>query len=65
MPKPVIFGLSGPSLGDEERRFFARSDPLGFILFARNCEQPDQVSALVEPPPPEATARPSPPTWPK
>jgi beta-N-acetylhexosaminidase len=48
LPKPVIFGLSGPSLGDEERRFFARSDPLGFILFARNCEHPDQVSALVD-----------------
>jgi len=44
----VIFGLSGPSLGDEERRFFAECDPLGFILFARNCEEPDQVSALVD-----------------
>ena len=48
MPKAVIFGLSGPSLSDEERRFFAQSDPLGFILFARNCEQPDQVVALVD-----------------
>ncbi len=48
MPKPVIFGLSGPSLSDEEKRFFARSDPLGFILFARNCEQPDQLRTLVD-----------------
>ncbi|MHA1536323.1 MAG: beta-N-acetylhexosaminidase [Alphaproteobacteria bacterium] len=48
MPKPVIFGLSGPSLSDEERRFFARSAPLGFILFARNCQDPDQLRALVD-----------------
>ncbi len=44
----MIFGLSGPSLGDEERRFFTQSNPLGFILFARNCEQPGQVRALVD-----------------
>ncbi len=42
----MIFGLSGPILSDEERRFFAQSDPLGFILFARNCKQPDQLRAL-------------------
>ncbi len=32
---------------DWESGFFAESDPLGFILFARNCEDPDQVRALV------------------
>lgn len=42
----MIFGLSGPALSDEERRFFAECDPLGFILFARNCEDPDQIRAL-------------------
>ncbi|HOT82744.1 MAG TPA: beta-hexosaminidase, partial [Candidatus Defluviicoccus seviourii] len=30
-----------------ERRLFATTDPLGFILFARNCESPEQVRALV------------------
>ncbi|RAU22644.1 beta-N-acetylhexosaminidase [Paramagnetospirillum kuznetsovii] len=43
----VIFGCAGPALSDEERRFFARVHPLGFILFARNIESPDQVRALV------------------
>ena len=35
------------SLSDAERRFFADADPLGFILFARNCEAPGQLRALV------------------
>lgn len=46
-PAAVIFGCAGPSLSDDERRFFAEARPLGFILFARNCETPDQVRALV------------------
>lgn len=33
-------------MSEEERRFFTASDPLGFILFARNIESPDQVRAL-------------------
>jgi beta-N-acetylhexosaminidase len=43
----AIFGCSGPVLTDGERRFFAGTDPLGFILFARNIETPDQVRTLV------------------
>ena len=46
-PKAVIFGCEGLSLTAWERDFFARHDPLGFILFARNCESPDQIRALV------------------
>ena len=46
-PRAVIFGVSGPDLSDGERRFFADADPLGFILFSRNCVSPDQVRALV------------------
>ncbi len=45
--KAIIFGCAGPSLEDDERRFFAASQPFGFILFARNCETPDQVRRLV------------------
>jgi beta-N-acetylhexosaminidase len=44
--RAVIFGCSGTELGDEERRFFAETEPAGFILFARNCQSPDQVRAL-------------------
>ena len=43
----VIYGCEGPALTDWERGFFAEADPLGFILFARNCESPDQIRALV------------------
>lgn len=47
MIQPVIFGLHGTELSDAERQFFRDSNPLGFILFQRNCETPDQVRALV------------------
>ena len=46
-PKPVIFGCSGPSLTPEERDFFKRSHPLGFILFSRNCQTPSQIRDLI------------------
>jgi beta-N-acetylhexosaminidase len=46
-PRAVIFGLAGHSLSDAERRFFESADPLGFILFQRNCRDADQVRALV------------------
>jgi len=45
---PVIFGLAGPVLGDEERAFFREADPAGFILFARNCETHAQLRALTD-----------------
>ncbi len=47
-PKAVIFGCSGTTLNEAEMAFFADSDPLGFILFARNCETPSQVKDLVD-----------------
>ncbi len=43
----VIYGCEGPTLTDWERDFFTEADPLGFILFARNCVDPDQLRALV------------------
>jgi len=45
--RAVIFGCEGLAVTDWERDFFARVDPLGFILFARNCETPEQVRTLV------------------
>lgn len=47
LPRAVIFGCAGLALRDDERRFFEDVDPLGFILFARNCDTPDQVRTLV------------------
>jgi len=45
--RAVIFGCEGLELTSGELDFFADSDPLGFILFARNCDTPDQVRTLV------------------
>jgi beta-N-acetylhexosaminidase len=46
--KPVIFGLSGEALTDEERGFFREVDPAGYILFKRNITNRDQVRALTD-----------------
>jgi beta-N-acetylhexosaminidase len=44
----AILGCSGPTLTAEERTFFRRVKPWGFILFKRNVESPGQVRTLVE-----------------
>ncbi|MEX0810358.1 MAG: beta-N-acetylhexosaminidase [Dongiaceae bacterium] len=47
MTLPVIFGCAGTVLSADERDLFRRADPLGLIVFARNCADPDQIRALV------------------
>ena len=47
VPNSVIFGCESQDITSWERKFFSESNPLGFILFARNCETPDQVRGLV------------------
>jgi beta-N-acetylhexosaminidase len=47
MTASIIFGCAGTAITAEERDFFRAADPLGFILFARNVETPDQVRSLV------------------
>lgn len=46
--KAAIVGVASHSLSPAERRLFEAERPLGFILFARNCEHPDQVKALIQ-----------------
>lgn len=46
--KAVIYSCEGCALSDNERSFFADSAPLGFILFGRNCETPEQLRALTD-----------------
>jgi beta-N-acetylhexosaminidase len=46
-PLAAIFGLAGPALSADEFAFFRDADPLGFILFKRNCESPQQVRRLI------------------
>ena len=45
---PAIFGLSGPVLTEDERAFFRECDPAGYILFGRNCVDPEQLRALTD-----------------
>lgn len=47
MAKAFISGCAGPSLLDEEKAFFKGEQPWGLILFARNCETPDQIRNVV------------------
>ena len=42
----VIYGCAATALSADERAFFADAQPWGFILFARNIVEPDQVRAL-------------------
>jgi beta-N-acetylhexosaminidase len=43
----MIYGCAGTELSDSERRFFRDAQPWGFIVFARNVSDPEQVRALV------------------
>src|SRR5205823_9544391 len=45
--RAFITGVSGLELSATEREFIRAKRPWGFILFKRNVETPDQVSALV------------------
>jgi beta-N-acetylhexosaminidase len=47
-PSAMILGCAGAALAPEERDFFRATDPLGFILFQRNCVDPAQLGLLVD-----------------
>ncbi|MGY3436957.1 MULTISPECIES: glycoside hydrolase family 3 N-terminal domain-containing protein [unclassified Marinovum] len=44
----AIFAPRGEELTGAERQFFAEADPWGFILFARNIANADQIRALTK-----------------
>ena len=46
IPLAAVFGCAGPVLRPDETAFFRACDPLGFILFARNCDNPEQIRRL-------------------
>jgi beta-N-acetylhexosaminidase len=46
--KAFVSGCAGTELTGEEQVFFAVEQPLGLILFKRNCESPAQVRTLVD-----------------
>src|SRR6202795_4785314 len=43
----AIYGCAGTVLESDERDFFREVQPWGFILFARNIHDRDQIRALV------------------
>lgn len=45
---PAVFGLSGLRLTPEESAFFRDADPVGYILFQRNCGSREQLRALTQ-----------------
>ncbi len=47
-PRAMILGVSGVSLTDAEKSFFRYANPFGFILFQRNCVNPQQTKQLIK-----------------
>ncbi|MBI2837205.1 MAG: beta-N-acetylhexosaminidase [Acidobacteria bacterium] len=45
--RPLFIGVEGPALTIDEKKFIRRSQPGGFILFARNIETPEQTNELL------------------
>ena len=45
--KAIISGVSGTTLTEEERAHFGEHRPWGFILFARNLKEGDQIRDLI------------------
>lgn len=45
--RAIIFGCEGRTLTPDERAFFQDTQPVGYILFARNIDTPEQLKALV------------------
>lgn len=48
MALAAIFSLSGPVLTQDEAALFRAADPAGYILFARNVADSEQVRALTD-----------------
>lgn len=46
--KPVIYGIAGTMISDEEKRFFSKASPIGFILFSRNIKDKNQLKKLTD-----------------
>ncbi len=44
---PAILSCQGTALSDEEKYFFAKSNPLGINLFARNISNKEQIKTLL------------------
>ncbi len=45
---PLIAGIEGTQLTDRERTLFSRLQPIGYILFSRNIEDPEETRELTD-----------------
>lgn len=48
LAKPVIYGLAGYELTEEEKYFFSKNGCVGFIIFARNIKDKEQLKSLTK-----------------
>ena len=55
----AIYAPLGFELTREETRFFRDADPAGYILFRRNCDNPEQLLRLTDSSAISAAARPA------
>ena len=46
--RPVIFGIKGESLSEEEREFFQAARPWGYVLFGQNVRDEARTRALTD-----------------
>nr|MDQ4088034.1 beta-hexosaminidase [Pseudomonadota bacterium] len=44
----AMFGFGGEALTADERAFFRDAEPAGFILFARNCSNREQLRRVTD-----------------
>ena len=47
-PIPVVFGVKSHKLKNKEKEFYKKSNPLGFILFERNCKSFNQTKSHIK-----------------
>ena len=45
--KPIIFGISGPRLTEQEKILLSNNKVVGFILFKRNIQNKEQLTQLI------------------
>ncbi len=48
IPKGIILSCEGCSLTVNEKKFFSKTNPFGFILFSRNFESKKQIIQLIK-----------------
>ena len=46
--RAIVLGCEGTKLTADEKAFYKETNPFGFILFARNVENPEQLRALTD-----------------